>query len=256
VFEQAARTCGDAVPVTMVPLEVTHTALVTEEVLQRIRALGGNTVAAPKAGSAAAAAVPAAPVAPSPSVFSTLICDLLLFFRESYARVFGFSSPPLHDPCAVLFVLRPDLFATRRMRVDVDTVSSLCAGRTVCDVYNRSGKPANVTVALSMDVPSFWDHMLAALEKANEGSSLNGEGAGDAAAAAAAAAPSSSSASGTTAPLLVEDSANPEMDVSAHGPLAVRVQNLPPLSQTHIAAADRATATPTPAGAANAPIAK
>lgn len=242
VFEQAARPEGEAVPVVMVPLEVTHTALVTEQVLDDIRAMG-----APVASGAVAAAAAAPAPAPAPSVFSKLICDLLLFFRESYLSVFGFSSPPLHDPCAVLYVLRPDLFVSRRMRVDIETHSSLCAGRTVCDVYNRSGKPANVTVALSMDVPAFWRILIDALRRADKCSTLNVEGAHVAAEAiaaepapAAATAKVSASGAGT---LLVEDGA----DVSASGPLAVRVQNLPPLQgEVGLAQrADLATAAPT-----------
>lgn len=66
-------TCG--APVTMIGLDVTHTALATTEVRERIRALGS-------------------PVA-------HLTDDLLDFFAETYRRVFDFDAPPLHDPCAV-----------------------------------------------------------------------------------------------------------------------------------------------------------
>ena len=155
VFEQAARPAGKAVPVVMVPLEVTHTALVTDEVLDSLRTIGANG---------------------QQSAFSAVICDLLLFFRDAYSRVFGFRFPPLHDPCAVAYVLQPELFATRRMRVDVDCISALCVGRTVCDIYSRSSKPANVTVALKMDVSAFWNLMIDALTKADAASYLNKSG--------------------------------------------------------------------------------
>lgn len=65
-------TCG--VEIAMVPLEVTHTALVTQEVLDRI---GDGTE------------------------FRRLVKELLLFFRDSYKSHFNFDDPPLHDPCAV-----------------------------------------------------------------------------------------------------------------------------------------------------------
>lgn len=47
------------------------------------------------------------------------------------------------------------------MRVDVETVSELSAGQTVCDVWHQSSKPKNVRVAqvahshLNLTVKSF-----------------------------------------------------------------------------------------------------
>ena len=36
--------------------------------------------------------------------------DLLLFFADTYKRVFSFDDPPLHDPVAVAYVAAPELF--------------------------------------------------------------------------------------------------------------------------------------------------
>ncbi|MBA2284248.1 MAG: nucleoside hydrolase, partial [Ktedonobacteraceae bacterium] len=65
--------CGR--PITVSPLEVTHQALVNEEVLARLRAIKR-------------------PVA-------TFAADLMSFFGETYRNIYGFPAPPLHDPCAV-----------------------------------------------------------------------------------------------------------------------------------------------------------
>ena len=46
-------------------------------------------------------------------------------------QVFGFEAPPLHDPCAVAYVIAPELFEARHLRVDVELSSPLCAGQTV-----------------------------------------------------------------------------------------------------------------------------
>ena len=46
-------------------------------------------------------------------------------------------------------------------------------GQTVCDIWGDSKLPKNVFVARSMDVESFWEHMLAALARANDASPLN-----------------------------------------------------------------------------------
>eukprot|EP00897_Mesotaenium_endlicherianum_P010813 jgi/Mesen1/9760/ME000007S09820 len=130
VMESGAR-------VTMVPLEVTHTALVTPPVLARILA---------------------APSPPTP--FRTIVGELLTFFAKRYKEVFGFEHPPLHDPCAVAFVIAPHIF-------------KLSAGQTVCDVWRQSGRPPNVTLTRSMDVAAFWELLVAALDRANAASPLN-----------------------------------------------------------------------------------
>ena len=64
--------------------------------------------------------------------------------------------------------------------------SPLSYGQTVCDTYGMSTLPKNVHVALSMDVPAFWDLIIAALEKANAVSRLNQPAISDAASPSAA----------------------------------------------------------------------
>ena len=59
-------------------MEITHTALATKEILDRIRSINSD--------------------------FATAMVDLITFFSTSYEKVFGFKAPPLHDPCAVLLV--------------------------------------------------------------------------------------------------------------------------------------------------------
>jgi len=131
----------------MVPLEVSHTALVTSEVIERIRDMK--------------------------TPFSALCVDLLMFFMKQYKEVFGFEHPPLHDPVAVAYVINPSLFQTKFVRVDIETSSELCSGRTVCDMFGMSKKPKNVHVAEKVDVEAFWNLLLDALRSANSLSSLN-----------------------------------------------------------------------------------
>ena len=125
--------------VTMVPLEVTHTALATPAVVERIRErVGGD--------------------------FGAATQELLAFFAQTYRDVFGFDDgPPVHDPCAVLFALEPSLFDTKHVRVDVEMASELSAGQTVVDWHGVRGLPVNVHVAVKMDVDAFWSRMIDAL---------------------------------------------------------------------------------------------
>lgn len=127
--------CGR--PITMTPLEVTHQALATEEIVGRLRAIKR-------------------PV-------STFAADLLVFFAESYKNVFGFAAPPVHDPCAVAAVIDPTILHAANMYVEIETVSPLSAGRTICDVYGKQEQPANVRVGYGLDVTRFWDMLLTVL---------------------------------------------------------------------------------------------
>ena len=147
--EAASIVFNSGLPVTMVPLEVTHTALCTDAVLSSIRALQ--------------------------SPFSRLLVELLLFFAQSYTSTYGFPAPPLHDPCAVAYVIDPSLFEAQWMHVSVECgVSGGQAGRTVCDVYGvLASKQKNVRVCQRMDVDKFWTMMLAAIVEADKRSPMN-----------------------------------------------------------------------------------
>lgn len=128
-------TCGR--PITMIGLDVTHQVLATKKVRSRIRALGN-------------------PVA-------HLVDDLLGFFAETYRNVFGFSAPPLHDPCTIAHLLVPGLLTTRAMHVGIELHGELCVGRTVCDVYGMTGQAPNVMVGEQIDAPRFWDLLIETL---------------------------------------------------------------------------------------------
>jgi inosine-uridine nucleoside N-ribohydrolase len=92
-----------------------------------------------------------------------VVAGLLEFFAESYERVFGFDSPPLHDPVAVAAVLEPGVLRTRPMRVDVECESELTRGETVCDFYGVTGKPPNAEVGVELDRERFFELLYRAL---------------------------------------------------------------------------------------------
>ncbi|GIL61686.1 hypothetical protein Vafri_15974 [Volvox africanus] len=166
--EAAKIVFESGVLLTMVPLEVTHTVLANPQVLE---AIGRGTGTSGATSAAAAAALPM--LSPAISPFRHTIQQLLLFFAESYRAVFHFEYPPLHDPVAVAWMIRPSMFECRRMRVDVETCSSLSYGQTVCDIWGQSSRPANVNVALKVDVEGFWELLLAAVARADAVSPLN-----------------------------------------------------------------------------------
>lgn len=62
---------------------------------------------------------------------------------------------------------------TKLMRVDVETVSEISSGQTVCDFWEKSSRPKNAVVAQSMDVPGFWDLVCAAVTTADDIAAMN-----------------------------------------------------------------------------------
>lgn len=84
------------------------------------------------------------------------IAGMLEHFAGVYRERYGFAGPALHDPCTIAWLLRPELFATERMRVDVDTTPGLSYGRSVHDRWHVGDKPANCDVALDVDDSGFF----------------------------------------------------------------------------------------------------
>jgi purine nucleosidase len=145
--EAARIVFQSGIPLVMVPLEVTHTALVSSAVTAKLT--GWN------------------------SGFGRLLLSLLLWWAESYRAVYGFPSPPLHDPCAVAWVINSSLFVSSERSVEVEC-GPVNGGRSVVDLYGvMKEKRKNVRVCTAMAVDGFWQLMMAALEQANAHSPLN-----------------------------------------------------------------------------------
>src|SRR5215218_4191761 len=136
--EAAHEVFESGLPIMMSGLDVTHQAGAGPEERERLRATGN-------VGSVAA--------------------GFLDFFAATYERIFGFDSPPLHDPVAVAAVLEPGLLKTRPMRVDIECESELTRGETVCDFYGVTGKPPNAEVGIELDREGFFRLLEAVFRK-------------------------------------------------------------------------------------------
>ena len=103
---EAAKIVMDSlVQKTMIPLQITHNAIITNEIEQRL--IGNLDPDKPE------------------SQYRTCIKGFLNFFRETYADVFSFDGPPLHDPVAVAYVLKPDIFVRKEYYIDIETKSEV-----------------------------------------------------------------------------------------------------------------------------------
>jgi inosine-uridine nucleoside N-ribohydrolase len=135
--EAADLVVGSGLPVTMCGLNVTHQALATGEVLDRIAALG--------------------------TPLARICVDLLTFFAGSYRRVFGFDAPPLHDPVAVARVIDPALVTVVEANVAVELTGTHTRGVTVVDLHQVTGRAPNARVAVGLDVDRFWELIVTAI---------------------------------------------------------------------------------------------
>ena len=116
--------------VTMAGLDVTHQALATAEVRDRLGVLG------------------------------RLSDELLLPALFGYHSLADSGGQPVHDVCALALVAAPGLFGCQPAHVEVETQGRWTAGMTVTDF---GAGPHNALVAMSVDAPGFWDLVLGAL---------------------------------------------------------------------------------------------
>ena len=82
-------------------------------------------------------------------------CDIQATVPVS--RRLGGIGAPLHDPCAVAFLIRPELFTTRACSVQMDLGPGRGRGRTLIDRWGRTGDPHNAVVLETLNAPGFFN---------------------------------------------------------------------------------------------------
>jgi purine nucleosidase len=117
-------------PVVMVPLDATHQALTTARRVAAFRALGTRPGVA--------------------------VAEMLEFFERFDESKYGTDGGPLHDPCVIAYLLKPELFTGRYINVTVETASELTMGMTVADWWGVTGRPKNVTYLRGVDAEAFF----------------------------------------------------------------------------------------------------
>ena len=88
------------------------------------------------------------------------VADALRFYMEFHARYDRFYGAFVHDPLAVAATLDRSLVTTEALYVDVETRGEITSGMTVADRRRHTGKPPNLDVAVSANVPEFLDRLI------------------------------------------------------------------------------------------------
>ncbi len=116
---------------TMVGLNISHQALITREVRDRVRAIPTRT------GSFGA--------------------DLLEFFCSTYEVAEGMPDGPLHDPITIALLADPEVATVIETRIDAEVTGTETRGATCVDLHDMLKRPKNAKVAMDLDVDRFWN---------------------------------------------------------------------------------------------------
>ncbi|OLO69160.1 ribonucleoside hydrolase [Actinomyces oris] len=126
-------------PIVMVGLDLTHQALATDEVAERIAAVPGSV--------------------------SQFTLGLFTFFRKAYQDAQGFEFPPVHDPCTLAYLIDPTIVETVKVPLDVELNGSLTTGMTVADFRAPAPGDCHTKVATRLDAPRFWGLVVDAIDR-------------------------------------------------------------------------------------------
>ena len=132
------------IKITVLPLDVTHKALVTKARNDAFRALN--------------------------SPVGKAVAEMTDFFERFDKEKYGSDGAPLHDPCVIAYILSPDLFSGRHINVEIETQSELTLGMTVADWWKVSDRPPNAYFIGDLNADGFFSLLterLARLEMKN-----------------------------------------------------------------------------------------
>ena len=119
-----------ATPKVVMPLDVTHQALVTKPRNDAFRALG-------------------TPV-------GIAVAEMTEFFERFDKEKYGSEGAPLHDPCVTAYLIKPELFSGRHVNVEIETQSELTMGMTVADWWGVTDRAPNATFMNKIDADGFF----------------------------------------------------------------------------------------------------
>lgn len=103
--EAAQIVFQSGIPIIMSGLDVTHKAQMYIEEIEEIRGYGK---------------------------VSTFFAEMMDFYIKGSYK-FGFDGCPLHDPCAMIYLLKPEIFKGKEALVNIETKGEFTTGMTVAD---------------------------------------------------------------------------------------------------------------------------
>ncbi|SFR42083.1 nucleoside hydrolase [Litoreibacter janthinus] len=128
--EAAKIVFGSGVPIVVMPLDVTHKALTNRARVEAFRSLGNEA--------------------------GRMVAEWTDFFERFDKEKYGSEGAPLHDPCVIAYLLRPELFKGRHVNVEIETSSDLTLGMTVADWWGVTDRAPNALFMGDLDANGFF----------------------------------------------------------------------------------------------------
>jgi purine nucleosidase len=121
--------CGR--PLTIASLDVSHQVLVNRQRVDRFRIMKSRVAQA--------------------------TVGMLDFFNRHDSSKYGTEGAPLHDPCTIAWLLKPELFQAKECYVEIETASALTRGHSSVDFWRVTGRAANANWLYKVDAEAFFD---------------------------------------------------------------------------------------------------
>lgn len=129
--------CGR--PITVMGLDLTHQALTTPQRSTAIGDIGNKT--------------------------GTVVQRMLEFYNRHDIEKYGSEGGPLHDPCTIGYLLRPDLFQGKNVNVEVEIHAEMTMGATVVDFWDVTDRAPNANWIHKIDDAGFYDLLVERLAR-------------------------------------------------------------------------------------------
>lgn len=120
----AAEVFASGANLVVLPLDATHKALTSRDWIETVRSAG-----------------------PVGAAVAGWTSSYERFDREKY----GAEGAPLHDPCAVAWLIDPTLFTGRRVNVEIETGGQWTRGMTVADWWGATDRAPNALFIRDLD---------------------------------------------------------------------------------------------------------
>jgi purine nucleosidase len=128
--EAAEIVFKSGISLVVIPLDVTHKALTNRARIEAFRAMGTEP--------------------------GRMVAEWTDFFERFDMQKYGAEGAPLHDPCVIAYLLRPDLFTGRHINVEIETQSDLTRGMTVADWWGVTDRSPNALFVGGIDAVGFY----------------------------------------------------------------------------------------------------
>lgn len=119
------------VGLTVMSLDVTHQALISDEWIGRLRRHDSSV--------------------------TNVVAGMVEFYERWDVEKYGAEGGPLHDPTVIAYLLEPELFRGRLVNVEIELDSPRTEGMTVVDYWRVTDKEPNATWIRSVDSDGFFE---------------------------------------------------------------------------------------------------